>query len=420
MGPAAVQPSAQPTDVEVALDELRTRLRRYPAEQYPVQHAVSQFHLGVALLQSGRAEEALGALATARSGFATTGLALELAKAENMQGVALREVGDLVAAGAAFASAAADFANLEQSLEEAAASYNLGLVRRLLGDSAGAQPALARAGELFIAANLPIQSAAAARELGTLLLTDGRSEEAIPILTDAVDKARDGGDAAGTGAAANTLGLAHLAAGDRGAAALAFRLAASTHPRSIRPAEHAMAKANLALAYEQHDPARARLAAGQALAVRATPAPVRQLAQEVLGRLPALCGSELFDVLDDEPADDWPVVLRDEVTRWADCPPAERAEAAGHWVEGVLQRSGRGPEFVEAFLNALLELPPAAYERIVETVVRASGSQSESAADRFRAITRSGMARFPIPQWQRLAATFDQAAERAGTPAAWS
>lgn len=424
MGPGTVnssaQPGAQASGADAALEELRSRLLRYPIEQYPVQHAVSQFHLGVALLQSDRAQEALGALALARAGFADAGLTLELAKAENMQGVALREVGDLPGAGRAFAAATADFAKLDQPLEEAAASYNLGLVLRLLGGSASAKAALARAGELFTAANLPIQGGAAARELGTLLLTEGRLDEAVTVLTDAMDKARSGGDAAGTGAAANTLGLAHLAAGARDEAVLAFRTAASTHPRSIRPAEHAMAKANLALAYETQDPERARLAAGQALAVRAAPAPVRAQAEAVLTRLPAYTGGELFAVLEDEAGDEWAVVLRDEVTRWVDCSPAARAEAAGHWVGGVLQRSGRGPEFMEGFLNALLELPPVAYERIIEAVVLASARESAEGADRFRAISRSAMARFPIPQWQRLAATFDRVAAANGTPASWS
>ncbi len=426
MGPGTVnssaQPGAQAASADAALEELRSRLLRYPIEQYPVQHAVSQFHLGVALLQSDRAPEALGALALARSGFADAGLTLELAKSENMQGVALREVGDLPGAGRAFAAATADFAKLDQPLEEAAASYNLGLVLRLLGGSASAQVALARAGELFTAANLPIQGGAAARELGTLLLTEGRLDEAVAVLTDAMDRARSGGDAAGTGAAANALGLAHLAAGARDEAVLAFRTAASTHPRSIRPAEHAMAKANLALAYETQDPARSRLAASQALAVSAAPPPVREQAEAVLARLPAYMGGELFAVLEDvaEVGDEWAVVLRDEVTRWVDCSPAERSEAAGHWVGGILQRSGRGPEFMEGFLNALLELPPVAYERIIEAVVRASARESEEGADRFRSISRSAMARFPIPQWQRLAATFDRVAAANGTPASWS
>jgi len=414
-----MQPSEQP--VETDTDILRSRLARYPLVQYPVQHAVTQFHLGVALLQAGRAEDALAALNVARAGFTTAGLVLELAKTVNMLGVAMREVGNLESAADSFGAAATAFAKLDQRLEEAAASYNHGLVNRLLGNSDAAHPALARAKELFEAANLPVQGGAAARELGTLLLTDGRLEEAITVLSDAVSRAQDGGDGAGAGAAANTLGLAHLAAGTADDAVRALRTASGAHPRSLRPAEHAMAKANLALAHERaQDPARARLAASQALTVSAVSGPVRQQAEAVLARLPAYTGSELFAVLEDEAGDEWTVVLRDEVTRWVDCSPAERAEAAGHWVGGVLQRSGRGPEFMEGFLNALLELPPVAYERIIEAVVQASARESEEGADRFRAISRSAMARFPIPQWQRLEATFDRVAVASGTPASWS
>lgn len=414
-----MQPSEQALDSD--LETLRVRLLRYPPEQYPVQHAVTRFHLGVAFLQAGQAEQALAALDAARSGFATAGLALEEAKAVNMHGVALREVGDMAAAAVAFRAAAAGFAGLDQRLEEAAASYNLGLVGRLLGDVETARAALTRAVELFTAANLPVQGGAAARELGTLLLTDGQLDEAITVLTDAVGRAQDGGDGAGTGGAANILGLAQLAAGAPEAAVLAFRTAAGAHPRSLRPAEHAMAKANLALAYERgKDPARARLAVGQALAVPTLSGPVRHQAEAVLGRLPVATGAELFGVLENEPIDQWPALFRDEVTRWGDLSVADRAEAAENWVAGVLDRSGRGPEFTEGFLNALLELPPAAYERIVEAIVRATGDRGEAAADRFRSITRSGMARFPIPQWQRMAATFNRAAQRDGEHAGWS
>lgn len=414
-----MQPS--PEGVDVDLEALRSRLLRYAPQQYPVQHSVTQFHLGVVLLQAGQAAEAVLSLSAARSGFAATGLALELAKAVNMHGVALREVGDLAAAAEAFQAAAADFAELDQPLEEAAASYNQGLVQRLLGETGPAQSALRRAMELFGAANLPLQGAAAARELGTLQLTDGRLDEAISVLSDAVDRARTVGDATGTGAAANTLGLAYLAADALDDAVTAFRAAATAHPRSVRPGEHAMAKANLALAYERKaDHSRARLAASQAMAVAAIPGPVRQQAKAALARLPPATGAELFDVLEDEPDDRWPTVLRDEVTRWGDCRPADRAEVAGHWVDGVLRRSGRGPELTEAFLNALLELPPAAYERIVEAIVRTTGERSDATAERFRAVTRSGMARFPVPQWQRMAATFNRAAENSGNHAGWS
>lgn len=410
-----------PPALDGDLETLRSRLLRYPPERYPVQHAVTRFHLGVALLRAGRAKEAAADLTAARSGFGTAGLALELAKAENMLGVAWRELGDLDRAAGAFGAAAADFARLDQPLEEAAAAYNHGLVRRLLGDAEQGWAALSRALELFSAANLPVQTAAAGRELGALLFVEGRPAEAITLLSDALSRAREGGDPAGAGAAANALGLAYLAAEAPGDAVGAFRAAAGAHPRSLRPAEHAMAKANLALAHERLvDHARARLAAGQALAVRATPAPVRQQAAALLGRLPPATGSELFDVLEREPAQEWPGVLRDEVTRWGDCAPAERATAAGHWVRGVLRRAGRGPELTEAVLNALLELPPAAYERIVEAIVSATSPLSDADAARFRAVSRSGMARFPVPQWQRLAATFERAAERAGTGAGWS
>ena len=414
-----MQPSRPAVDPDVG--ELTARLLRYPQQHYPVQHAVTQFHLGVALLRVGRAGAALDALTGAEAAFRGIGLSLELAKAGNMRGVALRETGDLQGAAQSFAAAATDFARLDQPLEEAAASYNAGLTRRLLGDPDGAEAALARAGELFAAANLPVQEAAVGRERGTLLLTAGRLEEAAAVLGAAVDRARDGGDATGAGAGANALGLAHLAAGRPSEAVEAFRAAVALHPLSLRPTEHAMAKANLALAYERQAlPAHARLAAVQALAATAVPGPVRQQAREILDRLPAETGAELFEVLAAEPAQRRDVLLREEVTRWAACSPALRSAAAGHWVAGVVQRAGSGPELSEGLLNALLELPPAAYERVVAAVVSAAERRPAGEADRFRAVTRSGMARFPVPQWQRLAATFERAAAGTGASSGWT
>lgn len=68
-------------DAEVVVAELFERLSRYPASAYPVQHATTRFHLGVALLQCGRAEEAEGSLRDAARVFERR-LPLEYAKAQ--------------------------------------------------------------------------------------------------------------------------------------------------------------------------------------------------------------------------------------------------------------------------------------------------------------------------------------------------
>jgi hypothetical protein len=182
-----------------------------------------------------------------------------------------------------------------------------------------------------------------------------------------------------------------------------------------------MVKANLALAHERSgDTARAQLAAQQALGVSGADPAVRAHAQQVLDRLPEASGGELFAVLDEEPTTRWAATMREEVQRWADATTAVRQAAAAAWVDGQLHRPGREYELAQTLLGALLELPPPAYLRVVAAVVVAVGRRSDEDADRFRAVTRSAMARFPIPQWQRLAATFDEQARERGQPAEWA
>ncbi len=68
----------------------------------------------------------------------------------------------------------------------------------------------------------------------------------------------------------------------------------------------------------------------------------------------------------------------------------------------------------------MLELPPADYDALVDAVVRASAGRAPEDTERVEAVVRSAMARFAIPQWQRLAASFDAAATAAGLPARWT
>lgn len=406
---------------EDQLAELAGRLDNYPPERYPVQHATTQFHLGTAMLQADLPAEALSALQVAEGMFDDAGMPLERAKAANMRGVALRGEGRSAEAIEAFSRAAVAFHELDHPKEEAAASYNLGLACCEIGDTTNARGAFTHAAQLFVTAGRMSEAAAAAREQGTLMLRLGEISEAVTVLEPAVEMAFQVRDMAGAGAAANILGLAHLAGGDHVNAVNAFRDALGAHPRSVRPAEHAMAKANLALALERSgDLARARLAAGQALGIRAAEGPVRDQAKLILERLPPPTGTELFDVLDDTESERWTAVVREEVLRWADATDAKRAAAAADWVAGQARQRGRGPQFAEALLGAILELPPASYELVIRAIVAAVATRDEGDAEQFRASVRSGMARFAIPQWQRLAGTFNAAATELGQPAEWS
>ncbi len=102
------------------------------------------------------------------------------------------------------------------------------------------------------------------------------------------------------------------------------------------------------------------------------------------------------------------------------CCPGARLDAAAAWVDGQLGRPDRAYDLAQTLLGALLELPPPGYQRVVTALVQAIARRDEADADEFRRVTRSAMARFAIPQWQRLAATFDQTAVEHGQPAAWA
>lgn len=401
-------------------DALTERLGRYPLPRYPVQHATTQFHLGSVLLHVGEVDAAQACLTVARNVFAGTGMRLEQAKATIMLGVALRLAGRLDEAQAAFTAAGTAFSLLDQAAEQAAASYNLGLVSQDRGDSRGAHTAWTTARELFLAAGHPAQAAAAARDHGGSLLTAGDVAAAVSMLSEAVTLAQRADDRPGCGAAGNTLGLAYLAGGDPNSAVEALRDALVSFPRSVRPAEHAMVKANLALAYEQaNDPARAHLAAGQALALTSAAAPVRQQARQVLSRLPGPAYTALLRVLDDESPEQRVPVLRAEVLRLVEAPATERDREVRGLLDGLLARPGTCYELAEGLLTVVLELPPASYTTLIAALVEGTGRRTEQDADRLRAVFSSAMARFALPQWQRIAASLNAAATTVDQPAQW-
>ncbi|HVM28410.1 MAG TPA: tetratricopeptide repeat protein [Mycobacteriales bacterium] len=400
-------------------ETLADRLGRFPAERYPVQHATTQFHLGSQLLQRGHLEPAVEALTVARELFSRVGMRLEAAKSTVMLGVAHRSASRLDDAARAFTAAGEDLSALHQPAEEGAAAYNLGLVRQDAGDREAAHAAWMRAREMFLSAGLPARAAAAARDHGASLLAAGDAQAALPLLEQAAALAERAGDDPGTAVAANALGLAHLAAGDAPAAVGVLRRALAFVPRTTRPGDHAMVKANLALAHEQAgSTARARLCAVQALAVAGAAPPVRAQAQALLARLPGRPHEDLLTVLDAEPREEWVPLLREEAVRVAEL-PAERAVTVRAFLDGVLARPESAYDLAQALLDVLLELPPSAYTPLVAAVVEACADRPEQEQERLRAVVGSAMARFALPQWQRVAIDLNRAAERAGQPAAW-
>ena len=398
---------------------LLERLSRYPAERYPVQHATTQFHLGSVLLHAGELGDAVAALDVAQSVFARAGMRLEAGKSLVMLGVAHRSAGRLDDATQAFASAGEVLAGLDAAAERGAAAYNLGLVRGDAGDRAGAHAAWAAAREELLSAGHPAQAAAAARDHGASLLAAGDVDQALPLLTQAAALAERAGDDPGTAAAGNALGLAHLASHEAGAAVAVLRRALAFAPRTVRPADHAMVKANLALAYEQaSNRPRARLAALQALALPSAAPPVRMQAQALLSRLPGSATEDLLAVLAAEDREQWAPLLREEAVRAADV-PAERRALVRAVLDGVLADPDSAYDRAQVLLEVVLELPPRTYEVLVAAIVDGCAGRTAEDEERLRAVLGSALARFAIPQWQRLASSLNAAAQAAGLPAGW-
>ncbi|MGH9182797.1 MAG: tetratricopeptide repeat protein [Acidimicrobiales bacterium] len=410
-------------DVQGAVDVqggalLEGRLRRYQADRYPVQHATAQFHLGSILIEAGRPADAEPVLRSSAELLA--GMSSEAARATNLLGVALRLTGRVEEAAAAFEDARSAFEDAGEPLEQGAALHNLGLAQAQAGRPELARPAFEQARSLFRRHGAGGRAVAAARELGAVLLSCGEVVEAGEVLEEATSMAERAGDEAGRGAAANALGLARLAAGATGEAVAAFLAALGAHPRSVRPEAYAMVKANLALAHERAgDRPRARLAARQALGTPAAPGPVRSQAAAVLERL-GTDPSDMLAVLDDEPGDRWTTVVREELLRWVDSPPDQRAADVAAWVDGQLAREDRATDLAQAWLGVVVELPPTAMEELVRSLLLALPDREERARRRFRSQVSAAMGAFNVPQWMRLKDTFERVGGEVGAGGSWN
>ena len=406
-------------DADGAIAELERRLSRYPAQTYPVQHATAQFHLGVALTSEGRLDDAEVALTAALRGFSPDALSVERAKARNALGAMLRLAGRFDEAAAAFEAAAEAFEAAGLTPDHGAALYNLGLVRRELGDGPAADQAFERAAKLLERARLRGQAGAALRELGTTRFMAGDVEEAIEPLERGVWLAEQAHDEPGRGGAANVLGLAHLAAGRPERAIEAFLTALSAHPRSIRAEGYALVKANLALAHERVDDApRARLAARQALGISAAADPVRAQAAALLERLGDEPG-DVHRVLDSDPPDRWVGTLREELARWVELDARERHAEAAAWIEGQLARPDAATDLAEAWIGALLELPPRHLEGLVTSLLEALAARDDEDRELLRSNFSLAMGRLHVPQLMRLGEIFNRISRQLDLPEGW-
>lgn len=406
-------------DTSDVIADLEQRLQRYPADRYPVQHATARFHLGGVLADAGRLPEARTSLEIASRLFEPDRLATEHAKTLNALGAVRRLAGDLDAAERDFRQAAALFAGAGLTLERGASVFNLGLVQRDRDDDAAATASFRQARDLLDARSAPGEAAAAARELGASLLRTGKLDEAADELRAAMELADRAADTAGLGAVANLLGLCHLGC-DRAADAIeAFADAVAAHPRAVRPGEYAMAKANLALAYERAgEPDRAQLAAAQALGTPGAAMPVRDQAQDVLARI-GDGNSPLLAVLDAEPSERWPSLVREDMARWVDADPGARRAEAGAWIDGQLARGAAAVDLAEVWLGGLLELPPDAMMTLIRATLEALAERDDDTYESFRSTVSRAVVRFHIPQWMRLKDCFNTVAGELGQEPSW-
>lgn len=401
------------------IELLRAELDRYPADRYPVQNATTRFHLGTLLLDADRCDEALEELVAAAALFDPGDLPVEHAKAANMAGVALRTLGRTDDAAGAFAAAARIFDAEGETGECGAALYNLGVIERERDDREASEEVLGAARRILEQAGRTAQAAAAARELGAMLVAHDEAERALPILDRAAELAAESADHATIGSCENVRGLALLALGEVEAAVEALRSAAGAHPRTIRPDGHAMAKANLALAYERTGADhRARLAARQAIATPQAPAPVADQAEETLRRLPDGHG-DLLAVLAEEPPEAWPGILGEEIARWAAEDPVARRRESAALAAALADPARDSVDLAEVWLGGLLELPPEPMERLVVSFLDAVGELDEAGREEVRRTVSSGMVRFHGPQWMRLEDSFDRLAAQLDRPETW-
>lgn len=391
------------------LDELRARARRHPPDRYPVQHATAQLGIGLILSRVGETSEAEQALETAVKLY-TGRLDVERARAVNALGAVLRQSGRMKEAVAAFTEARQTLAEAGERLDAAAALYNRGLTRAAAGEVDEAASDLAGAEQELRDEGSSGGGASAARELGAVLVSAGRPHEAVAVLQRALADCHDRESEASV---SNVLGLAHLGCSQVDEAMRCFRSSARASPPAVAPGRHAMARANLALALEQAgDRDRATLHALGAADLGGSEPAVVNTARGVLDRVEAAPGT-LWPVLDrswpqetalDDPdssgLDQPETLLRQEVGRWARARPSERAAESDALVEALVARAARAEELAASWLQAALELPPQATERLLSSV-RSSIADHDREAIVERAFQRA-MVHFPHPQMLRL------------------
>jgi hypothetical protein len=89
------------------------------------------------------------------------------------------------------------------------------------------------------------------------------------------------------------------------------------------------------------------------------------------------------------------------------------------WIAALGSSALEPVEVAELLLSGLLELPPDAFEQLIDAAVGAATTSADADRDAFREAVSRAMARFHVPQWMRLQDAFARAAERTGDLGPW-
>jgi tetratricopeptide (TPR) repeat protein len=207
-----------------------------------VGEAIAWNSLGVALQETGRAEEAIDAHTRARDLHQAAGDRQGEAGAWGNLGVALWETGRVREAIDAHTRARDLFQAARDRPREAMAWDNLGLALREAGRVGETIDAHIRARDLHQAAGGRHGVARAWNNLGAALWEAGRVEEAVEAYEKALEGYREFEDWYGTGRALSNLALAHQDAARPAEARIHFLQSADAFTRANAPTEAAQAR----------------------------------------------------------------------------------------------------------------------------------------------------------------------------------
>jgi hypothetical protein len=129
--------------------------------------------------------------------------------------------------------------------------------------------------------------------------------------------------------------------------------------------------------------------------------------------------SDLRIVLEAEPAEARPRLVREELSRTTDANDDERAADMRAWLQAHIASTLEPADIAELWLGGLLELPPEDLEPLVRRCLQAASELDAEAHDTFRQAVTRAMVRFHIPQWMRLQDVFSRAATEVGDPGSW-